>query len=457
MSTEITIHLNKFKPREYQLPVCQAIASEGGKYRKLLVINPRRSGKDFCAFALLVRAAIREVGLYLYCLPTQNQSRSVIWEGKSNTGEGFLDFIPPQLILKMRNDTMTIYLVNQSIIRFVGSDNYDRSIVGSNPKMIVFSEYAMSDENAYKLAAMPIMKGNNGIVMLISTPRGKNHMYELHEIARNNPDWFVQFLTIDDTRHISSHDVQREIESGEISESLALQEYWCSFDHGDEHSYYAKLIAKMYLKGQIGNVPWEPYHKVYTAWDFGLKDPCVIIFFQVIGDIVRIFDYYEASDKLIAHFAQFIANKEADGMIFERHFPPHDVMKREESRGLSRRELYAELGVKFTEPVKIGIEDGIEGVRRSLGKIWIDEKKCARLIKCLENYQEEYDAKRRIYRGYPRKDQYTHGADAMRYLCAALPRCGNYSSAAKIEKNYKEAVYGDKPQGGFFREDLPEY
>src|SRR5690554_346372 len=130
MSIEAQIQLNKFKPREYQLPVCNAIASEGGKYRKLLVINPRRAGKDFLFWALMIRAAIRTEGLYLYCLPTFQQARSVIWEGKSNTGSSFLDEIPKELILKIRHDMMTIHLINGSIIRLVGSDNYDRSIVG---------------------------------------------------------------------------------------------------------------------------------------------------------------------------------------------------------------------------------------------------------------------------------------------------------------------------------------
>lgn len=451
-TTETIIHLNKFKPRRYQLDPC--LAFEKKTHKKFFIINPRRSGKDYEWFSLMIREAVRNQGLYLYCLPVFSQARAVIWEGKTNTGGNFLDQIPSQLIKKIRNDTMTINLINGSIIRLIGSDSYNTSIIGTNPRMIVFSEYALCDENAYKLAAMPILRANDGIVALITTPRGKNHAYELFNIAKDNPDWYTQILTIDDTGHISATEVRKEIESGEISESLALQEYWCSFEHGDEHSYYSKYIQSMYLKGQIGCVPWEPYYKVYTAWDYGLKDPTVIIYFQVVNNIIRIIDYYEKSDKLISHFAQQIHNKEADGWIFEKHFPPHDVMKREETRGLSRRELYAELGVRFTEPVRIGIEDGIEGVRRILGRVWIDEKKCARLIKALENYQEAYDDKRKIYRGYPAESQWDHAADAMRYLAAAIPKCKESSSPERLEKNYREAVYGDNGNAGFFRNDI---
>lgn len=456
---ETKVKLNKFKLRNYQIPVCEAIASEGGKYHKLLVINPRRAGKDFQFWQYLIRAAVFwKVGLYLYCLPTFAQARSVIWEGKDNNSKGFLDQIPPELIARKREDSMTINLVNGSIIRLIGSDNYDRSIVGSNPIMIIFSEFAICDENAYKLAALPIIKANGGIVALISTPRGKNALYELYQIAKNSEDWFTQFLTIEDTHHISINEVKREIASGEISEDLALQEYWCSFDFGQEGSYYAKYIDKMRLKGQITTVPWQPYHKVYTAWDLGIKDPTVIIFFQVIGETVRIFDYYEAADKPMPHFAQVIADKKDQGYIFEKHFPPHDIMQRESARGLTKRELYAELGVKFTEPVMIDIEDGIELCRRSFSKIWIDEINCKKLIKAIENYREEFDIKRRVYKGRPYHDQWSHGCDALRYLCAALPKTRTSTGAEELDKRYREAYYGEQSNmPNVFRDDLPGY
>ena len=309
MNIESRIALDKFKPRSYQLPILKAIASEGGPYRKLLCILPRRAGKDVLMWNLMIRAAIDTIGNYFYCLPTFAQARTVIWDSITNDGKKFLDFIPSELIAKIRNDTMQITLINGSQIKLVGSDSYDTSIIGSNPKMIVFSEYALADENAYKLAAMPILRANNGIVCLISTPRGKNHLYELYEIAKNSPDWFTYFLTVEDTHHIDVDEIKREISSGEMSEDMARQEYYCSFDLGQEGSLYAKNLQKMRLTGQIGIVPWEPYHKVYTSWDLGIADPTCIIFFQVIGEIVRVIDYYEASDRSMDHFARVVLDK----------------------------------------------------------------------------------------------------------------------------------------------------
>jgi len=454
ISVETTIKLNKFSPRPYQLPICKAIASEGGKYRKLLCVLPRRAGKDVLMWNLIIRAAIKEVGNYFYCLPTFSQARSVIWDSITNDGKRFLDFIPPELIAKVRSDTMQIILINGSQIKLVGSDSYDTSIVGTNPKMIVFSEYALADENAYKLAALPILRANNGIVCLISTPRGKNHMYELSEIAKNSPDWFTYFLTVEDTHHIDVEEIKREIASGEISEDMARQEYWCSWEMGQEGALYAKYIDKMRLRGQIGTVPWEPYHKVFTAWDLGIADPTVIIFFQVIGELVRIIDYYEASDRSMDHFARIVLEKPYV-YATNGHFPPHDIMARESARGLTKREMYKELGIKFTDPVQIDIEDGIELVRRTFSKMWIDEKNCKQLIKALENYRYAWDDKLKRYKGAPLHDNNSHASDAMRYLCAALPKCRSGSSPEELEQRYQEAMYGNNSRmPSVFRDDI---
>lgn len=308
-------------------------------------------------------------------------------------------------------------------------------------KMIVFSEYALADENAYKLAAMPILRANNGIVCLISTPRGKNHMYELFEIAKHSPEWFTYFKTVEDTGHISLEEIKKDIVSGEISEDMARQEYFCSFEMGQEGALYAKYLDKMAVRGQIGAVPWEPYHKVHTAWDLGIADPTCILFFQVIGELVRIIDYYEASDRSMDHFARIIAEKP---YVYGVHFPPHDIMARESARGLTKREMYKELGIKFTEPVQIDIEDGIELVRRTFAKMWIDEKNCKQLIKALQNYRYEYDNKLKRYKSNPLHDWSSHASDSMRYLCTALPKLRTTTSPEDLEKRYQEAMYGNQ-------------
>ena len=41
MSVAVEIHLNKFKPRDYQIPILDALENKG--YKRVLAIMPRRA------------------------------------------------------------------------------------------------------------------------------------------------------------------------------------------------------------------------------------------------------------------------------------------------------------------------------------------------------------------------------------------------------------------------------
>ncbi len=41
MSVAVEIHLNKFKPRDYQVPILDALENKG--YKRVLAIMPRRA------------------------------------------------------------------------------------------------------------------------------------------------------------------------------------------------------------------------------------------------------------------------------------------------------------------------------------------------------------------------------------------------------------------------------
>src|SRR5690606_29768161 len=91
---------------------------------------------------------------------------------------------------------------------------------------------------------------------------------------------------------------------------------------------------------------------------------------------------------------------------------------------------------------RLSIEDGIESVRTLFNKLWIDEVKCAALIKALESYRREYDNKKKVYRDHPLHDWSSDAADAMRMLAVSLPKLRDNSSPEDLEKRYMEAVYG---------------
>jgi len=90
--------------------------------------------------------------------------------------------------------------------------------------------------------------------------------------------------------------------------------------------------------------------------------------------------------------------------------------------------------------------DGIEAVRTTLPRCWIDERKCKDLIKVLENYRQEYDPKKQTYKPIPLHDKFSNFADAARYLAVYLPKLRDGLTPADIRKFKENARRGNKPQ-----------
>lgn len=451
MKVEEKIHLNKFIPRDYQIPIFDAIENKG--YKRVIAILPRRAGKDACAFNIAIRYAIRNVCVVYYVFPTYSQGRKIIFDNITNDGQRVLDYIPKTLIQSINKLEMKITLTNSSIIQVVGSDNID-SLVGTNPKFIIFSEYALQSPDAYNFLR-PVLAANDGIALFISTPRGKNHFYSLYEMARQSDTWFCYRLTLDETQHVPWQEIEQDRKDGLMSEDLIQQEYYCSFTRGIEGSYYSKYIDRLRVNGQIGQVPWEPAFKVHTAWDIGVRDSSFIIYYQIIGSTIRIINCYEKNKEGLEHYVNVI---NSHGYSFGRHIAPHDIAVREFGTGMTRIDKARQLGINFTLATNIGIEDGIEAVRSSLPKMWIDEVNCKKLLKCLENYRQEWDQKRGVYKSQPLHDQYSHGADAMRYLCVSLAKTRDGLSPEDLERRYQEAYLGkNMNMPSVFRDDLPPY
>ena len=451
-----SVKLDKFCPRPYQTPLIEAIEEKG--YRRVLCIMPRRAGKDITAFNLCIRQLLKKICVIYYIFPTYSQGKKILWDSITNTGQKILDYIPEELIASKNSQEMKIRFTNGSLFQIVGSDNYD-SLMGTNPQGVVFSEYALQDPRAYQYIR-PILTANKGWALFISTPRGKNHLWELYNIAQQSPDWFCYKLTLDDTQHIPFAEIQRERDEGIMSEDLIQQEYYTSFTLGVEGSYYAKYLEKMRIEHKIGTVPWENGIQVHTAWDIGHRDSTCIVFYQICGQTVRVIDCYDNNKQGLEHYVDVLKSKPYS---YGKHFAPHDIGVTEWGSGISRLEKARQLGIKFEYKLdkqkravsalpNLSIMDGIEAVRSLFSKCWIDEEQCAPLLKALENYRQEYDPKLRVYNQKPLHNWASHYSDAMRYLALSLSKTREGVTKEELDNIYARAVYGQEGQlPPFFR------
>jgi hypothetical protein len=144
--------------------------------------------------------------------------------------------------------------------------------------------------------------------------------------------------------------------------------------------------------------------------------------------------------------------------VYGKHIAPHDIAVKEFGSGMTRLEKARQLGIKFMVADNISVVDGIEAVRSTLNRVWIDQNKCVPLIKALENYRQEYDVKNRVYKSQPLHNFASHFCDSIRYLCVSLPKTRDGLSAQELDKRYQEAFLGGgSGLPGLFKDDGGHY
>jgi hypothetical protein len=301
---------------------------------------------------------------------------------------------------------------------------------------VVFSEYALANPSAWDYIR-PILAENGGFAAFIYTPRGPNHGQTLFEAAKQDPTWFAERLTVDDTQAITPEVLRQELKdlvanNGQQGEAIYQQEYYCSFTAAIVGAYYGREMQAAGDEGRIVTDLYDPGLQVHTAWDLGASDHTVIWFFQQDGFHVRWIDYYAANGFGLDHYAGVLQERaQARRYRYGRHHLPHDVEQTHLGGGhiaKSRKETLEGLGIPVTVGPRVkDVSERINVVRRILPRSWFDREKCAEGIKALWQYRRAWDDVRKVFYERPQHDWASHPADSFGEGCMGLqePRTAN--------------------------------
>ena len=399
-------------PRGYQL---EPYAALDRGIKRVLSVWHRRSGKDSAGINYVCLAAHRRIGNYWYLFPTARQARRALWESVDRNGRRVLDqAVPPELRDTVRNDEMFIRLKCGSTINVTGADQFD-SLVGSNPVGVVMSEYAITSPLTWRYLS-PILVENGGWIWFNSTPRGKNHLYDLYERNKDNPLWFCSIKSWRDTGVITQADIDEEIRSGMPAE-IAAQEYECSFEALNIGVVYSREMQKARDDGRVRDVAYDPRYPVETWWDIGHRDATAIFFVQRMPHgALHVIDYHEDRGKGFPHYAGILASK---GYPYSRHVGPHDLDNKIWVVDASSQMVARNFGVHFTVAPKLPKSEGIGAARTLLGRCHFDATRCHQALASLDHYHYEWDEEAKTLKSDTVHDWSSHCADALRYGAVA--------------------------------------
>ncbi len=396
------------------------------RYRHVLVIIHRRAGKTLTALSITTMLAIERPGLHFSLLPQTNQCRKVVWKGRGKDGIRFLDRIPTQLIAgRPNNMEMSVPIINGSIIQFCGSNNYN-ALVGTNALSLAYDEYALQDPAARDYLSR-ILTESEGVELIFTTPRGHNHAYDVYQMAINNPKWYVVKLTVEDTKRedgspvITPEMIADERRNG-VAEEIIQQEYYCSFEIGNQGAYFTEQLATAEYESRIGDFEIHKNRPVMTAWDIGVRDATSVILFQSDGYNIDVIAYLEANNKGVDHFFDelWVLQQKLGFKRYGHHFAPHDVMVREWGNSArSRLASAAQLGLHFQRVPRLSEQDNIAAGRSVFPFCRFHATNCKRLLLCLREARREYDEDKRIFKDKPFENWALHGFDAFNYMAVS--------------------------------------
>jgi phage terminase large subunit len=177
---------------------------------------------------------------------------------------------------------------------------------------------------------------------------------------------------------------------------------------------FAREMQTAELEERITKVRYDPTKPVVAVFDLGWADSTSIWFVQFIAQEIRLIRYIEDNQQTISHY---LATMQTFGYVYDTLWLPHDAQNKTiGSNGRSIEEIVRAAGFKTKIIPRTAIANSINAARTIFRNCYFDRDNCYDGLQCLRHYKYEVDPNTKQFSKNPLHDQYSHGADAFRYI-----------------------------------------
>ena len=222
----------------------------------------------------------------------------------------------------------------------------------------------------------------------------------------DNP-WFPKVLNAERLHSKATSDDYDNIWEGECKTAV-------------DGAIYANEIRDAQENNRITNVPYDPELKVHVVMDLGWNDSMSIILVQKGVSELRVIKYIEDDHRTLDSYSAELKNLPYN---WGQMYLPHDGQTKDFKYGTSAEEIMRRHDWDVRIVPRLDIESGIKLARINFHRIYFD-KSTERLIECLKHYRRAISSTTNEP-GAPLHDEYSHGADAFRYLCVSADKFSN--------------------------------
>lgn len=407
--------------RDYQEEIVAALNSDD--LRQAVLVIARRGAKTYTVFTeYIIPSMVKEVMNVVIVYPTLAQGFKNFWNNIENDGFKTLDHFPKSLISRQGNteDDMRLTLINGSTLMVLGAQNAE-ALRGANAKIYFFDEFVDLPSGVLGVVR-PITNMNGGKIVIASTPKqdgiAGGTFKKLHEAAKTRPNQYTCYIPGDRFMTAEEMEVLRQDYIDEYgNDFLYRQEILLDWGQSSTASYYGEIMGVKDKDGTMGEWPYNPAYKVYTAWDLGRSDSMVLLFFQFYKNKPRLIDMLEVNGLGLNAIAEAIHKKP---YVYAWHFLPHDGTVASLNDNVKRIDYLHKLGITNVSTLKReGVSVGIGYVEDWLPKLLVNLGTTGDFSRKIRIYRKKFNPTSGDYVGPDHKSE-SHIADALRYLCTVL-------------------------------------
>ena len=196
---------------------------------------------------------------------------------------------------------------------------------------------------------------------------------------------------------------------------------------------FAKEVTMADLEGRICNVPYDATKGVHAIFDLGWADQTACWLLQFVGQETRLIRYFEDSQQTMSYY---IAKLQSFGYVYDTIWLPHDAKAKSLGTGKSIEEIVRATGMKVQILDRVPVADSINAARTIFNKCYFDRQNTEEGLQCLRHYRYDVDPDTKMFSAKPLHDEYSHGADAFRYIGLMI----NEPKKAQVQKSYRAPV-----------------
>lgn len=193
-----------------------------------------------------------------------------------------------------------------------------------------------------------------------------------------------------------------------------------------EGAIYFEAMSATVSAGRIREVPHDGSLKTHIIFDLGMADSMTLILAQKVASELRVIHYIEGTQRILADYSAELRGLRLDDqpMNWGHVYLPHDGFHTRHQTGKDDATVLRGLGWSVMPIPNMAVNTGIDRAREVFPRVYFHKARTERLVECLKRYR--WNISQKTGEGaHPLHDQYSHGADAFRYMAIVADQLSN--------------------------------